>query len=187
MENELPSLSCGIIMPISAMDEYPAKHWEEIKAIYTDVAQQCGCFTNVQLVSEDKASGVIHANIIKNLFENDIVICDVSGKNPNVMFELGLRIAFDKPVVVTKDNETKISFDIAPFKYLEYPKSQHYSDIEKFKRELEESLQATLEKSPSYLQSFGINYSRVDNSEAFLQKLSSIEKGIRSAKTKMFV
>ena len=49
-------------MPISAMYGYPAKHWEEIKAIYTDVAQQCG-FTNVQLVSEDKASGVIHTNI----------------------------------------------------------------------------------------------------------------------------
>jgi len=184
MENKLPSLSCGIIMPISAMYGYPAKHWEEIKAIYTDVAQQCG-FTNVQLVSEDKASGVIHTNIIKNLFENDIVICDVSGKNPNVMFELGLRIAFDKPVVVTKDNETKISFDIATLKYLEYPKTQHHGEIEKFKQELDKCLKATLEKNPSYLQSFGINYSRVDNSETFLQKLSSIEKDVRLTKILM--
>lgn len=70
------SFSCGIIMPISAMDGYTAKHWEDLKSIYTDVGKQCG-FTNVQLVSEEKASGVIHTNIIKNLFENDIVICDV--------------------------------------------------------------------------------------------------------------
>ncbi|ATB69229.1 hypothetical protein FA592_11785 [Sulfurospirillum diekertiae] len=178
---ESTSLSCGIIMPISAMDGYLAKHWEEIQAIYIDVAQKCG-LSNAKLVSEEKSSGVIHTNIIKNLFENDIVICDVSGKNPNVMFELGLRIAFDKPVIVTKDDETKISFDIAPLKYLEYPKTQHHGGIEKFKIDLTECLQATLEKSPSYLQSFGINYSRVDNSEAFLQKLSSIEKDVRLTK-----
>lgn len=178
MKNE-QSLSCGIIMPISAMDGYTAKHWEDIKSIYADVGKQCG-FTSVQLVSEEKASGIIHTNIIKNLFENDIVICDVSGKNPNVMFELGLRIAFDKPVVVTKDNETKISFDIAPFKYLEYPKSQHHGEIEKFKIDLAECLQATFEKTPSYLQSFGINYSRVDNSETFLQKLDKIAKEVRT-------
>jgi hypothetical protein len=180
MENELLSLSCGIIMPISAMDGYPAIHWEEIKTIYIDVAQKCD-LSNVKLVSEEKASGIIHTNLIKNLFENDIVICDVSGKNPNVMFELGLRIAFDKPVIVTKDDETKISFDIAPFKYLEYPKIQHHGGIEKFKIALTECLQATLEKSPSYLQSFGINYSRVDNSEAFLKKLDKIEKDVRIA------
>jgi len=179
VENE-KQLSCGIIMPISEMDNYPKNHWEEIKGIYTDVAQKCG-FTNIQLVSEDKASGVIHTNTIKNLFENDIIICDVSGKNPNVMFELGLRIAFDKPIVITKDNETKISFDIAPLKYLEYPKTQHHGTIEKFKKELMESLQATLEKSPSYLQNFGINYSRVDNSEAFMKKIESIEKNARMA------
>lgn len=178
MENE-QSLSCGIIMPISAMDGYSAKHWEEMKAIYINVAQQCG-FPNAQLVSEEKASSVIHTTIIKNIFENDIVICDVSGKNPNVMFELGLRIAFDKPVIVTKDNETKISFDIAPFKYLEYPKSQHHGEIETFKQTLVKSIVATLEKSPSYLQSFGINYSRVDNNEAFLQKLDKLGKDIRT-------
>ncbi|WP_060826034.1 hypothetical protein [Sulfurospirillum cavolei] len=180
MENEQPSLSCGIIMPISTMDGYSTKHWEEIKNIYENIGKNCG-FTRVQLVSEEKASGINHTNIIKNLFENDIVICDVSGKNPNVMFELGLRIAFDKPVVVTKDDETKISFDIAPFKYLEYPKSQHHGKIEKFKKDLAESLLATLEKSPSYLQSFGINYSRVDNNEAFLKKLDKIEKDVRTA------
>ncbi|MCD8477364.1 MAG: hypothetical protein LRY68_05185 [Sulfurospirillum sp.] len=132
---------------------------KKLKAFYEDVGKHCG-FTRVQLVSEDTASNVIPTTIIKNIFENDIVICDVSGKNPNVMFELGIRIAFDKPVVITKDDKTKISFDIASLKYLGYPQSQHYGQMQTFKETLAKSLQATLKESPSYLQSFGINYSR---------------------------
>jgi hypothetical protein len=34
-------------------------------------------------------------------------------KNPNVMFELGMRLAFDKPAIIIKDNRTNYSFDTA--------------------------------------------------------------------------
>jgi hypothetical protein len=34
-------------------------------------------------------------------------LCDVSGKNANVMFELGLRLAFDNPTIIIKDDKTE--------------------------------------------------------------------------------
>ena len=54
---------------------------------------------------------MIHKTIVQNLYLNPIVVCDVSGKNANVMFELGLRLAFDKPTIIIKDDKTDYSFD----------------------------------------------------------------------------
>lgn len=55
---------------------------------------------------------VIHATIIRNLEEADLVLCDISQHNPNVFFELGIRTALDRPVVLVKDDKTeKLPFD----------------------------------------------------------------------------
>lgn len=67
----------------------------------------------------------INEKIIKDLFDADIVIADLSGElpNPNVMYELGVRLALSRePVILIredhKDNE-KV-FDIAHFYIHEY-------------------------------------------------------------------
>src|ERR1700683_3403294 len=57
-------------------------------------------------------SDLIHAEIIRNLEECDLVLCDISTLNPNVFFELGIRTSLDRPVVLVRDNFTmKIPFD----------------------------------------------------------------------------
>mgnify|MGYP002725742565 CR=1 FL=1 len=62
-----------------------------------------------------KGADIIHAEIIGNLNEGDMVLCDMSGFNPNVFFELGVRTALNKPICLVKDDKTpKIPFDIAP-------------------------------------------------------------------------
>ena len=74
--------------------------------------------------------------IIQNLYENPGLVCDVSGKNPNVMFELGLRLAFDKPTIIVKDNKTSYSFDTSAIEHLEYPRDLRFSKIVEFKKTL---------------------------------------------------
>jgi hypothetical protein len=63
---------CGIVMPISAIDGCSELHWADVLEILTDAIEDAGFDA-----------------------KNPVVVCDVSGKNPNVMFELGLRLAFD--------------------------------------------------------------------------------------------
>jgi len=46
------------------------------------------------------------------LVEADLVIADLTGHNPNVMFELGVRIAQEKPVVLIKAKGSGPLFDI---------------------------------------------------------------------------
>jgi hypothetical protein len=66
-------------------------------------------------------SELIHAEIIRHLEEADLVLCDLSGLNPNVFFELGIRTALDRPLTIVKDNLTpRLPFDLNALNTLTY-------------------------------------------------------------------
>lgn len=149
---------CGIVMPISDIDGCSTSHWAEVKQIIIEAAEMAG-FTS-KLVSDSEDIGVIQGRIVQALHDADIIVCDVSAKNANVMFELGLRLAFDKPVVILKDNKTNYSFDTSPLEHLDYPRDLRYSEILNFKDRLSAKIEKTLEASKlqgykSFLSHFG--------------------------------
>jgi hypothetical protein len=49
---------------------------------------------------------------VNDLLEADLVIADLTDHNPNVLFELGLRMAEDKPVALIKAIGTGKVFDV---------------------------------------------------------------------------
>lgn len=49
---------------------------------------------------------VIQSTIINELLEAELVLADLTDHNPNVLFELGLRMAVDKPVALIKATGT---------------------------------------------------------------------------------
>lgn len=159
-EKTKPKLpTCGIIMPISLIDNLPPEHWADILGILKDVCIANNFIPN--LVSDADDIGVIHNRIIENIYSSDIVICDVSCKNANVMFELGMRLAFDKPTIIIKDDLTGYSFDTSLIEHLEYPRDLRFTSILKFKENLGKKLKATHEKATSdanystFLKNFG--------------------------------
>lgn len=141
---------CGLVTPISAIDGCPEGHWEEVRIIIKEALAETNF--SVELVSDSNEIGIIQKRIVQNIYDNDIIICDVSAKNPNVMFELGLRLAFDKPAIIIKDDKTNYSFDTAPIEHLEYPRDLHYPSIQLFKSKLRDKVLATYEasKKPDY-------------------------------------
>jgi nucleoside 2-deoxyribosyltransferase len=73
--------------------------------------------------------------IIKDLFKADIVIADLSGEypNPNVMYELGVRLILsDKPVILIREKNpnNKMVFDVNSY-YIHPYDPLKYSDLEK--------------------------------------------------------
>ncbi|MEZ5059735.1 MAG: hypothetical protein R2879_22100 [Saprospiraceae bacterium] len=100
-----------------------------------------------KLVSESEDIGMIHKSIVENIFSNEIVVCDVSGKNANVMFELGIRLTFEKPTVIIKDDHTDYSFDTSPLKHIEYPRDLRHNKIELFINELKTAIIKTYARS----------------------------------------
>jgi hypothetical protein len=150
--------ACGMVRPIAEMGTYSAAHWQDVHNIVEEAAKDAGF--KLRLVSENEAVGIIISDIVRNLYFDPIVICDVSGRNPNVMFELGMRVAFEKPVVVITDDETPFSFDISPIKHIQYPRSLRFPLINEFKARITNAIVATLETTGDqgqrgYLQQFG--------------------------------
>ncbi len=136
---------CGLIMPISAIDNCTADHWIDVREILEASISEAGF--DPQLVSDSDDSGIIQNRIIQNIYTDPILVCDVSGKNPNVMFELGMRLAFDRPTIIVKDEKTDYSFDTAPIEHLAYPRDLHYAQIVEFRKTLQDKVRGTYEKA----------------------------------------
>lgn len=150
MENENKLIEdevdvCGIIMPIANTAPYKDGHWNDVYSVLCEVAS--GVNLKPNLVSFDDDVTILHKRIIRNIYFNPIVICDISSRNPNVMFELGMRLAFDKPTVIIKDDITLNSFDIASIEYLEYPSDLRYQSILSFKEKLKIKINETLKRA----------------------------------------
>ena len=183
---------CGIVRPIADMEPYPNGHWGEVHDILTDAIESADY--EARLVSENESVGVILGNIVSNLYSNPIVICDVSGRNPNVMFELGMRIAFEKPTVIVTDDLTPFAFDISPIKHLIYPHSLRFKEIIRFKGEIKAAILATVASAqdPStrgYLQQFGpIEISELGSQlvspEQIVSDLQEIRRSIRALESR---
>ena len=150
---------CGIVMPIASMDGYPESHWKDVKRIIESAIKEANF--EARLVSDADDIGVIHKRIVQNLYDNPMIVCDISGRNPNVMFELGLRLAFDKPTIIIKDEVTPYSFDTSVIEHLSYPKDLRYHDIEIFNENLKDRIKKTYkayENDPENYSTFLKNY-----------------------------
>jgi len=55
-----------------------------------------------------------------------LAIFNISGLNPNVMLELGLAYGIGKPVIIVKDNETKVIIDLGGIENIKY---EHAHDL----------------------------------------------------------
>ncbi len=141
-------LTVGIVMPISPIEDCSADHWIEVKTIIGEAIQSINEYEcEFKIVSENDAVGLIHQNIVQGLYNSDVVVCDVSCKNANVMFELGMRLAFDKPTIIIKDDHTSYSFDTSGIEHIEYPRDLRFSKIVAFKESLANKIRLTYEYS----------------------------------------
>ncbi|MGG3282755.1 hypothetical protein [Paenibacillus solani] len=195
MTEEKKFLNVGLVMPIAPIDGCTTEHWLDVKRIITESLASIPEYdTNPKIVSEGDSTGLIHKRIVEGLYTSDIVVCDVSCKNPNVMFELGMRLAFDKPTVIIKDDQTGYSFDTGVIEHLQYPRDLRYKDIVDFKEKLAEKVKATYEESikdpehSPFLKSFGtfkvstLKEDEVSANEFFIRAVQDIQMDIAELK-----
>lgn len=119
---------CFVIMPISDCEGYNQGHFSRV---YEDIIKPSVFNADFNPVRGDEVSktNLIQLDILNKLLEAPIAICDLSSRNPNVLFELGIRQAFDKPVVLIQEKGTPKIFDINPLRYIEYAKEMGYRDV----------------------------------------------------------
>ncbi|WP_156482880.1 hypothetical protein [Acetobacter cerevisiae] len=160
---------CGIVMPIASMSEdYPAEHWMRVRKILEKAIIDSGFSPKV--VWDNPDVSIIQSKILKNIYDNEVIICDLSNLNSNVMLEAGLRLSTKKPTILVTDGVKKPPFDIASIEYLPYPKNLEYNQIDLFIKELSERISS---ESKSYRS--GTYKSFVDSYQFEIAKPSTIE------------
>ncbi len=194
---------CFIIMPISDPDGYVKGHF---KHVYQDIirpaCQQAG-FSPLR-PDEVKQSNLIHLDILQKLLEAPMAICDLSARNPNVLFELGLRQAFDKPVALIQEIGTPQIFDISPFRYTEYRKERIYHEVLVDEKAIATAVNDTFESHckgrdinsiikllalsrPAIVPEIGSPEATVDLQQIILSELSQIRNELRSVRQDIVV
>lgn len=100
-----------VIMPfIERQESHPKGFFQEVlQSLITPAARDVGFRVKT---ANRQGSDVIQSTIINDLLEADLVIADLTEHNPNVLFELGVRMAIDKPVAVIKAKGTGQVFDV---------------------------------------------------------------------------
>jgi hypothetical protein len=68
--------------------------------------------------------GIVLQDVVRGIVESEVIIAEVSPKNPNVFYELGYAHALGKPAVLLaeqpKDGPTPLPFDISGFRCIFY-------------------------------------------------------------------
>lgn len=133
---------CFVMMPFSSQDGYEPGHFDDV---YRDLISPAIIQAGYEpfRVDEDKDSGLIDIKIIRSITESDMALCDLSERNANVLYELGIRHSFEKPVVLIQDNNTERIFDVSSVKTISYDSRLVYKDVIKTQKEIKEAILAT--------------------------------------------
>jgi hypothetical protein len=92
-----------------------------------------------------KTTNFIHVDILQRLLECPMAVCDLSSANPNVLFELALRQAFDKPVALIQEQGTRQIFDIGPLRCRNYRRARLYHEVLEDQKHIADAIAATYE------------------------------------------
>ncbi|GAB5479775.1 MAG: hypothetical protein Marn2KO_32420 [Marinobacter nauticus] len=171
-----PKKTCFIIMPISDSENYETGHF---KRVYDHIIKPACDKTGYEAVRADDVarSNYIVIDILRKILDSDLVICDLSDRNPNVLYELGIRQAFNKPTVLLKDSVTQKIFDIQGLRYTEYNQSLRVdsvnSDIDNLCQTIIDTENSDENDINSVIQLLGIKPAEISN-----QKEVSAETGV---------
>ncbi|MDR2162821.1 MAG: hypothetical protein LBO70_02600 [Clostridiales Family XIII bacterium] len=95
---------------------------------------------NIVLPHRINITGNITRQIISKIINVDLVIANLTGLNPNVMLELGIRFSFGGAVIIIAEKGTKLPFDISHERTIFYENS--LSGYEPFGYQLKEMILA---------------------------------------------
>lgn len=116
---------CFVIAPIGDEGSEPRRRSDQVlNHIIAPAAEECGYAT----IRADKISepGIITSQIIQHLVEDSLVIADLTGRNPNVFYELAIRHASKKSVVQIIQSGESIPFDVAATRTIQV----NYQDLD---------------------------------------------------------
>lgn len=149
--------TCFIVTPIGGEHEPIRRHIEGI--IDAAIIPALGDKFEVSVAHRISVTGTITKQIIDSIYNADLVIANLTNRNPNVMYELAIRHCLGTPLIMIADNDTALPADIISERTI------FYQNDARGVLDLRKDLEAFIEK---------IDYSQ--KSSPILDALSDIAK-----------
>ena len=110
---------CFVIMPFSSTKSCTEEEWLDIfehtiKPAVEESGFDYECFRASLMI------GNIIRDILDNLYKADVVIADLTDRNANVFYELGVRHAFRNATILIAQNIEHVPFDLKNYATLTY-------------------------------------------------------------------
>lgn len=112
-------LACFVIAPIGGKDTDIRKRSDKVlKHLFRKALAEKYEVTRGDEIDEP---GMITSQVLRAVQTCDLVVADLTGHNPNVLYELAVRHAVEKAVIhLIEPKVSKIPFDIAGFRTIEF-------------------------------------------------------------------
>lgn len=133
--------SCFVIAPIGEEGSETRNNSDQIlRHIIRPTAELLGY--SAMRADEIADSGLITPEVIQHLLDDDLVIADLTGHNPNVFYELAIRHAIKRPIVQMISTGQSLPFDIANSRIIDFDISD-LDSVESCKDDLAAQIRAT--------------------------------------------
>jgi hypothetical protein len=108
---------CFVVSAFGSTPEDQQRHKQVLRHLVRKVLD-----SRFQVIRADEIDeeGLITNQIIEHLLEDDLVVADLTGLNPNVFYEVAVRHAVRKPIVHLITAGQEIPFDVANMRAVPY-------------------------------------------------------------------
>ena len=132
----LPRLDhVAVMMPFSA-------EFDPVYNVIKTVCEEAGC--PALRVDEIYGPTKIINDVFSTIVQSRLVVCDLTGKNPNVLYETGLAHALGRDVILLTQNKEDIPFDLQQIRFISYVRNNE--GLESLRDDLKWSLNAALDE-----------------------------------------
>lgn len=113
--NASPSDTCFVVMPFGEpLGSY-------YSSIYKPAIEKAG-LTPIRADSDIFGTGKIMDQVLAGILNAKVLVAELTTRNPNVFYELGVAHALQKPVVLVSATEDDVPFDIRHIRVIYYDK-----------------------------------------------------------------
>src|SRR5215210_6773671 len=112
VELEKVTNTCFVVMPFHAL--FGSQYERVIRPAIEDTGLEC--VRGDEIYTEQ----AIVQDIWRSIRQARVIVAELSGRNPNVMYEIGLAHAIGKPIVLVTRNQEDVPFDLRALRYIYY-------------------------------------------------------------------
>lgn len=142
-------MKCFVLMPFGDRQSDPARfrkmedlysEWIKptVESLLTPTEEKIACHR----ADKESGPGSIIEHVVESILTSDIVIADLTGRNPNVFYELGVRHAVREGTILIAEGVEHVPFDLRPLRTIIYEYTP--SGMLAFRRDLENSIKTIL-------------------------------------------